>query len=110
MMPHRLNLRRRNDQLSLAALILALLSFVTVVVVAWSVIDLVSRGEDATCALVVYAERNAQIAREGDETVDPPRAPNPEAAVGLEQLAAEMRATGITCAPRPIRAVPSPSP
>lgn len=70
--------------------------------VKWSTTDTrvdrnASTGQKAICAIIVYAESNADIARAGDPTARPPRPPNPEAADNLDDLARRMRKTGISC-------------
>lgn len=57
-------------------------------------------AERAICAIITYAEDNAELARTGDPNGHPPRPPNPKAADNLEQLAQTMRSTGIACPSR----------
>lgn len=58
------------------------------------------RSTQAICAIVVYAEVQAENAAAGDPRATPPRPPNPPAAKQLERLADEMRDTGVDCPPR----------
>src|SRR5215208_2842091 len=56
------------------------------------------RSQRAVCAVASYAERQADIIRQGAPAQDgqPARPGNPKAAEGLERLAMDMRRTGIS--------------
>lgn len=59
-------------------------------------------AQQAICAIVSYAEIQADTIRRGIPAHDgqPARPGNPRAAAGLDKLALDMRRTGITCPPR----------
>jgi hypothetical protein len=106
--------RRRTDKLVVSCLGLTLLAVVVTMVVAWTVLgqqDDVRENsqqiEDAVCATVAYAERQADNIRTAN-----PEDPSGTAAE-LEDLGSEMRETGIGCPARPTpetEASPSPEP
>ena len=96
--PLRRKMSRRSDHLAVTACVLSVIAIAVTIVVGATTLNNSQRidrtataGVQAICAVVVYAEHQADTIR--------PR--NHDAAIGLDKLAAGMRKTGISCPPRP---------
>lgn len=98
-MPNRLHVRRRSDQLALAAVFFSIVAIAVGVVGAILVLDLLGKTERSVCSVVAYAERQATVLNKS----------NPRASRELDTLGHDMRATGIRCPPRE-QPLPIPNP
>lgn len=79
------------------------LCVIAVVVTVFVAVTVLKNRDDvhlSVCAIVTYAESQADQARAGDPSAKPPRPPNPKAADNLDDLSRRVRKTGINCPAR----------